>query len=378
VQSVRGFLSGNGDDARTLVVVFLRGGADGLTLVPPLADDDYHRARPRLGVSPRDAARLDELFGLHPRLRPLHTLYDAGEMCVVHAVGSEDTSRSHFEAQDLMEHGGVAAGGWLGRFLRAQTGAGEGAVGALPAVAIGSEIPASLRGAPSAAAVRTLDEFSLGTGAARLVRALEGLYALEGGSLGSAARDTLAALRRIEALRAAPYAPAGGADYPSGELGSGLLQIARLIKARVGLQAASVDLGGWDSHFTQGTLIDPLMEELARALLAFHRDLGPLLETTTIVVMTEFGRRLRENASFGTDHGRGSVMLVLGGGVHGGRVVSRWPRLAADALDGPGDLAVTTNYRDVLAAVLRRHGASEQALGRVFPGFAVDPVALYG
>jgi uncharacterized protein (DUF1501 family) len=300
----------------------------------------------------------------------LHPLYQSGDLAVIHAVGSEDTTRSHFEAQDLMEHGGLAGGGWLGRFLRARSSRG-----ALSAVAIGEELPESLRGAPSAAIVRTVDEFALGPGSARFTAALEQLYAPRRDSLGSAGRDTLEALKRLERLRGATYRPEHGARYATDDFSGALLQIARLIKARVGLQVASIDLGGWDSHFTQGTLIEPLMERLARGLAAFYRDLGSLRETTTVVVMTEFGRRLQENASFGTDHGRASVMFVLGGGVRGGRVLGRWPKLVSTALEGPGDLAVTTNYRDVLAPILARHGASD-SLGRIFPQWELAPLEL--
>lgn len=272
----------------------------------------------------------------------------------MHAAGSEDETRSHFEAQDLMEHGGPVGGGWLGRFLRFRTGAPGAGLGA---VALGKALPESLRGAP-------------GEGQAYLGE-LARLWSEETGS----ARSTLDALGRIEELRRQNYRPANGAEYPPGGFGRGLFQIAGLIKARVGLEAATIDLGGWDSHLAQSTLIDSLMDELAAGLAAFHRDLGTATATTSVVVMTEFGRRVQENASLGTDHGRGSVMLVAGGGVAGGRVVADWPGLAFDVLAGPGDLPVFHNYRDVLAAVLSRHGAGAD-LGRVFPSFELHPLDL--
>lgn len=374
MRALHGSVGGSGDDPRALVVVFLRGGADGLTLVPPMGDDDYHRLRPRLGVGERDGVRLDGLFGFHPHLAPLAPFFRSGDLAIVHAVGSEDDSRSHFEAQDFMEHGGLAAGGWLGRFLRYRRGS---LAGALSAVAVGTELPESLRGAPAASVLRSVDEFALGDNAGAVLRQLAGLYGACDDALGAAGRDTLDALRRLERLRATPYVPAGGATYPDDDFGRGLLQIARLIKARVGLEAASVDLGGWDSHVAQQTLIEPLMSRLAAGLAAFHRDLGPMMETTTVIVMTEFGRRVGENASLGTDHGRASAMMVLGGGVVGGRVLGEWPGLAADRLDGPGDLPVVTNYRDVLAPILRRHSPDAE-LRRVFPGYTLAPVPLYG
>ncbi|MEO7965228.1 MAG: DUF1501 domain-containing protein [Gemmatimonadaceae bacterium] len=374
--TARGAVALATEEERTLVVVFLRGGADGLALVPAVGDDAYHRARPRLRV-PIDgaaASRLDDLFALHPRLAPLHALYASGMMAVVHAVGSEDTTRSHFEAQDLMEHGGVTGGGWLGRFLRFRPASGSRA---LAAIAFGTRFPEVLRGAPAATVLRSLDDFSLGAGGAALARSLDGLYQREGGILTAAARDTVRALGKLEAIRGTPYRASGGATYASDELSQSLRQVAQLIKARVGLEAVSIDVNGWDSHFTQGTIIEPLMTQVAGALVAFHDDLGDAMGRTTVVVMTEFGRRVAENASLGTDHGRGSVMFVLGGGVDGGRVLGRWPGLGSDVLEGPGDVAVTTNFRDVLVPVLRRHGANDATvLGRIFPGHTVDALLL--
>jgi uncharacterized protein (DUF1501 family) len=366
--------TGNGDQRQTLVVVFLRGGADGLNLVAPLDDDGYYRSRPRIAISKQECMPLDGFYGLHPLLKPLEPAFKDGALAIIHAAGSEDDTRSHFEAQDLMEHGGLAGGGWLGRFLRAQS---DTSSSPLAAVALGKAIPECLRGAPAATVLQSLDDFSLGSNRARLTQALEKLYGSETDALAGAGRDTLQALRRIEQLRNAFYQPANGADYGRDDFSRGLLQIARLIKARVGLQAASVDLGGWDSHFSQGTLMDPLMARLAKGLSAFYRDLGPEMQHTTVIVMTEFGRRVEENSAFGTDHGRGSVMFVLGGAIKGGRVLGQWPGLSREVLEGPGDLPVTTNYRNVLAPILRRHGAGER-LGQVFPDFVLDPVPMYG
>jgi uncharacterized protein (DUF1501 family) len=358
------------DDPRTLVVIFLRGGADGLALVPPVGDDAYHVARPTIGIRARDAIRLDDRFSLHPQLASLAPLFHEGTLGVVHAVGSDDKTRSHFEAQDLMEHGGVTGGGWLGRFLRARTG---GSGGALSAVAFGTELPESLRGAPSAALLRSLDEFVLGQEHDALVSALDVLYANHGtaggplvAALGEAARNTVAATRRIQQLREVSARPTNGAAYPSDDFGHGLSEIARLIKARVGLSVATIDLGGWDSHFTQSVLTEPLMSRLAKGLTAFAADIGRAgLTNTSVVVMTEFGRRVAENASLGTDHGRGSVMFVLGAAAEGGVVRARWPGLESGLLEGPGDVPVTTDYREVLTPMLAWHGAP--AGSSVFP-----------
>ncbi|MGQ0649310.1 MAG: DUF1501 domain-containing protein [Gemmatimonadaceae bacterium] len=370
--SSQGAVAFEASDARVLVIVFLRGGADGLALVPPAGEDAYHRARPRLRVDPRQAQRLDDRFALHPRLAPLHPLFTRGDLAVVHAAGSEDSTRSHFEAQDLMEHGGVMGGGWLGRFLRFRPVAGSRA---LAAIAFGTQLPECLRGAPAATVLRSLDDFSLGDDAGRIAQSLDVWYRRERGPLADAARDTLRALHRLQTLRGAPYRPRHGANYGADDFAQALQQVAQLIKAQVGLEAVSIDLGGWDSHFTQGTLIDPLMSRLASGLAAFATDLGSLLNQTSVVVMTEFGRRVGENASLGTDHGRGSTMFVIGGGVAGGRVHGDWPGLDAAVLDGPGDLPVRNDYRDVLARVLERHGGGG-TLHRVFPGHAVRRLEL--
>jgi len=368
-----GFATGIAPRDRALVVIFLRGGADGLTLVAPVADDAYHRARPTLRVGERDGVRLDDVFALHPRLAPLIPLWASGELAIIHSVGSEDATRSHFEAQDLMEHAGGAAGGWLGRFLRLRA---IGQPGALSSVAFGTELPAALRGAPSATVLRSLGAFSLGDGAQGMLRALGELYAIERNALGRAAGDTVDALQRLERLASAPR-PITAADYPRDDFGEALRQTAQLVRARVGLEAATIDLGGWDSHFTQAQLLEPAMDRLARGLAAFRQDLGADMARTTVVVMTEFGRRVAENSALGTDHGRGSVMFALGGGVHGGRVLGGWPGLSPDILEGPGDLPVRTNYRNVLAPILSAM-AERSVVARTFPGFALEPVPLLG
>ncbi len=379
-------ISGNGDDKRTLVVVFLRGAADGLTLVAPLGDDNYRRFRPRLAVKREDAVALDGFFGLHANLRALEPAWKDGELCIIHGAGGESDTRSHFEAQELMEHGGPASGGWLARFLRTVNPTPN----PLSAVALSPTLPEVLSGAPAAAAFESLAEFSLGTlGRGRASRLpanfsheLRRLYELETDGLRDAARNTFDAIARIEAID--PQArPGNGASYDERDsFAGGLRQVAQLIKADVGLDAASVDLGGWDSHFVQKTQIEPLMLRLANGLAAFRQDLGARMATTTVVVMTEFGRRVAENSAFGTDHGRGSAMFVLGGGVKGGRVFGGlqpggpWPGLKPEMLEGPGDLPVWNNYRNVLAPVLTRHGAPAD-MARIFPDYDLKPLPLY-
>ncbi len=370
-------ISGNRDERRTLIVVFQRGAADGLSLVPPIEDDHYYRARPRLGIRKTNAVKLDDRFGLHPNLRPLEAAWKQGELAIVHACGIEDETRSHFEAQDLMEHGGVTAGGWLGRFLRTRP---AGTSGALACVAVGKALPESLLGAPSVTVMQTLNDFALGSGKADLRTPLERLYAMERGQLGAAARDTFEAITRIEAMRSVKYQPAHDATYSDDDFSKGLAQLAQLIKADVGLEAASIDIDGWDSHFTQQTQLEPLTKRLGDGLAAFHRDLGERMKSVTVVVMTEFGRTVQENSAFGTDHGRGGAMFILGGEVRGGRMHGEWRGLGQLEPRGLGssyaDLPVLNNYRNVLAPVLTRHGAGD-TLGAVFPDFALKPLGLY-
>lgn len=374
-------INGNGDQRRTLVVVFLRGAADGLALVPPLEDEHYYRARPRLGIAKAEAVRLDDRFGLHPRLQPLELAWREGDLAIVHACGTEDQTRSHFEAQDFMEHGGVVAGGWLGRFLRARPAP---ASGALACVAVGKALPECLLGAPTVTVMQNLDDFAIGGKSPAFRSQLERLYAMERGQLGAAARDTFDALVRIDAMRSTSYMAANDASYGRDDFSAGLSQVARLIRADVGLEAASIDLPGWDSHFGQQGQVESLATRLAAGLEAFRRDLGVRMATTTVIVMTEFGRTVEENSAFGTDHGRGSALMVLGGGVRGGRIHGEWRGLSPDVLErrgvleGYGDLPVWNNYRNVLASVLTRHGADAAALAAVFPDFALTPFALYG
>jgi uncharacterized protein (DUF1501 family) len=370
-------------EPRTLVVLFLRGGLDGLSAVPPVFDDDYLRARPALGVrrpKPGDAsgpAMLDDRFALSADLAALLPLYRDGRLAVVHAVGSDDDTLSHFEAQDQMEHGASRArplgGGWLGRWLRAR-----GESDPLAAVAFGEKLPESLRGAPAACAVESIDDISVSTttgdadGFASAIRALHSC----GGDAGAAtslvcgaARDSLALLARVAELR--EEKTTGGA-YPRTDLGRALSQIALLVKKDVGLRVAAVDHGGFDTHFGQGVALPPKLVEFAEALAAFDVDLGASRDRVTTVCMTEFGRRVDENASLGTDHGRASCAFVAGGGVAGGRVVGRWPGLSDADVEAPGNLRVTTDYRDLLWETLANRFGAERP-DSVFPGLVPSP-----
>jgi uncharacterized protein (DUF1501 family) len=395
VPAIRAAFSAGARDV--LVVVFLRGAADALNVIVPHGEDAYYAARPTLGIPRPDDARagqrlravdLDGFFGLHPALRPLLPAWRAGQLAAVHACGAPDESRSHFKAMELMERGAAdergPASGWIGRYLAGLPGdplpgpppqAGEGAGwGPLRAIALGEQVPRSLVGAAPASALRSIADFHLG-GDPRALGALQAalarLYAPGDDALSRSGRATLDLLTTLGALDPARYNPAGAAVYPDSDFGQGLRQVALLVKAGVGLEVAALDLGGWDTHFVQGGSegqMAGLLAQLGAGLAAFHADLQEQLEQITVVVMSEFGRRVAENGSLGTDHGHGGLMLLLGGTVAGGRVHGAWPGLAPEQLVGPGDLAVTTDYRDVLAEVcLKRAGHS--ALAEIFPSY---------
>jgi uncharacterized protein (DUF1501 family) len=365
-------------DDTTLVVVFLRGGLDGLSVVVPRGDRALREARP--GIVVPDGALLagDDRFGLHPALAPLHPFWTAGTMAAVHAVASPDLSRSHFQAQDCLERGAAStsvSSGWLDRVLAAL---GPGTT--FRAIAEGSALPRSLVGTEEKVVLRGIEDFALqGWDGVReqTVAALTALYTGLDHPVAAHAQVTLAALEAARSIAESGYAP--DAEYPSGGLADQLRDVARLIKADVGLRVVAMDVGGWDMHTWIGQVDNGDMrrqlDSLAGALAAFATDLGPALDRVTLVTMSEFGRRVAENGNAGTDHGHGGVMLLLGGGLRGGRVHGRWPGLEPDALD-QGDLAGANDYRDVLAELLRaRLGVAD--LAPIFPAHHATPVGAF-
>ncbi|MCC7361651.1 MAG: DUF1501 domain-containing protein [Anaerolineales bacterium] len=374
----------------TLVVVFLRGAADALNIVVPHGEAAYYARRPTLGIPRPDDSRaapgtrtvdLDGFFGLHPALRPLLPAWQAGHLAAVHACGAPDESRSHFRAMELMERGvddeRGPASGWIGRHLATLN---TGNASPLRAIGLGAMPQRSLSGAAPVSALRSITEFHLGGDARAAAQFQAGLATLYAGpaALDATGRETLGILNTLQTLDPTAYVPAGGARYPDSEFGLGLSQIAMLMKAKVGLEVAAIDVGGWDTHFAQGGsegLMAGLLADLGAGLAAFHADTEAQASRLTVVVLSEFGRRVQENGSLGTDHGHGSAMLLLGGHVAGGRVHGRWPGLRPEALIGPGDLAVTTDYRDVLAEVIAAR-LNNAALAEVFPGYAPRPVGV--
>jgi uncharacterized protein (DUF1501 family) len=363
-----------------VVCVFLRGAADGLNVVVPHAHDDYYALRRTIAV-PRPggkdgAIELDGQFGLHPRLEPLKAAYDAGELALVHAVGSPHPTRSHFEAQDYMETAQVgrrsASEGWLARYLRAKPAAQDSLI---RAVALASRAPLALRGYPDAIIAPRLRDFRLRSSERLepvLSRGFERLYRADAGELAERAggRALLATseLRRVFKSKPSVVFPRDTREFAD---------VAQLIRADIGLETAWIDLGGFDTHRDENGELPRQLYRLARGLEAFRAELGPELERVVVLVMTEFGRTARENGTGGSDHGHGSVMLVLGGKVQGGKVYGAFPGLRPEQLYEQRDLDVSTDFRDVLAEVCERHLAAPN-VAALFPGHAHDPARRLG
>ena len=367
--------------SKVLVVVFQRGAVDGLSMLVPHGDADYYGARAGIAIArpsgQESAIDLDGFFGLHPALSPLKPLWDERRLAAVHACGSPDTTRSHFDAQDYMESGtpGVKStpDGWLARGLAAIP---EPDASPFRAVAMGPALPRVLRGDVGAVAMSNLADFDVREAAAlagglNASKGFESLY--EQGVrdlLYGTGRETFDAVKKLKAAAPQRIQPANGAMYPRGRFGESLRQIAQLIRADVGLEVAFADSNGWDTHAAQGNERGQLalrLEEFGKGLAAFDRDLGDRMRDVVVLTMSEFGRTVRENGNRGTDHGHGTAMFVMGGAARGGKVHGRWPGLSREQLHEGRDLAVTTDFRSLFAEVAVRHlGTPRDAL---FPGF---------
>jgi len=363
---------------KRLVVIFQRGAADGLNIVIPHAEPQYYAMRPSINIPRKDVLDLDGFFGLHPSLAPLQPFWQQSHLAIVHAAGSPDPNRSHFDAQDFMESGtpGVKStdAGWLNRSLR-------NLPHSLPkspfeAIAMGPSIPRILSGLEPAIAMNNINDFSVGGGrnakASPTAATFEAMY---GHSLDtvlhSTGEETFDAVKMLKSADPAKYKPAPGATYPRGRFGDSMRQLAQLIKANLGVQVAFADIGGWDHHVNEGATqgqIANVLREFSQSLAAFWTDLGDLGEDTVIVTMSEFGRTARENGNRGTDHGHANVMFVLGGAVKGGKVYGRWPGLDQSQLYEGRDLALTTDFRQVLGEAMTRHMGNKN-LNEVFPGY---------
>jgi uncharacterized protein (DUF1501 family) len=399
---------------KTLICIFQRGAVDGLNMVVPYGEKAYYARRrtiavPAPGGNRTGAIDLDGFFGFHPALRPLHDLYARRELAVVHAVGSPHPTRSHFDAQDFMETATPGTkntrDGWLNRVLThtqcdcdgrtladarahaADHTAGQVGMAATDAnatlrgIAMGSALPVSLRGAHPALAIEDLAQFGVAGGRDPSIEStFQRQYGTGGDIVASAADEAFEAMRILKAANPLQYSPASGVQYPAGNFGRSLRQIAQLIKSDVGVEIAFADLGGWDTHQAQGGAEGQLarrFDELARGVRALYDDLGDRMNDVVILTMSEFGRTAAENGSGGTDHGHANCMLVMGGSVAGGRVLGDWPGLEREQLYEGRDLALTTDFRDVFGEIVARHLGTAD-LASVFPSYDAQPGRFRG
>lgn len=393
-----------GSRKKLLITVFQRGAVDGLNMVVPFGEADYYRARPSIAIARPGAADgaidLNGFFGLHPRMLSFKPLWDRGELAIVHASGSHDTTRSHFDAQDYMESGtpGVKStkDGWLNRYLAASAKASASANATadrsagqaahdernpLRAVALTSQMPRTLQGAAPALAMGNTADFAVADIGARA--SFEEIYqATQDQSLNGTGGEAFEAMRTLAKKTAGAYRPANGAVYPRSPFGQALQEVARLAKADVGLEIAFAESTQWDHHVNQGAATGQManrLDDFSRGIAALAQDLGDRMADTIILTMSEFGRAVAENGSRGTDHGHGNAMFVIGGGVKGREVYGKWPGLKADQRFEGRDLAVTTDFRDVFSEVVVKHlGADPATAARVFPGYAVKAPAFRG
>jgi len=372
---------------KQLVVLFQRGAADGLNIVVPFAEQNYYRMRPTIAIpEPRRssadcAVDLDGFFGLHPSLASLAPLFQKNELAIVHAAGSPDPTRSHFDAQDFMESGTpgrkATEDGWLNRALE---NIPEENVSPFRAVAMGANLPRMLRGAAPAIALPDVRQFKVMAQNSSMNHVAEGGFeAMYAQTVDHALRGTgTETFEAIDLLRKADpgkYKAENGADYGKSRLGQNLQQIGQLLKADIGTEVLFVDCGGWDNHVNEGGAqgqLSNLLRDLGQGINAFRQDMGDRMQSIVFVTMSEFGRTANENGNRGTDHGHANCMFVMGGDVKGGKVYGRWPGLNEGQLNEGRDLALTTDFRSVLGEILVKH-TGVRDLTPVFPGFDNDP-----
>jgi uncharacterized protein (DUF1501 family) len=369
-----------------IVSIFLRGGADGLTLCVPFFDNDYYTGRPTIAVPRPDSTAankgiaLDSRFAFPPAMSALYPAFQAGDLLIVHATGSVDPSRSHFDAQRFMEVGKPRdpsiVTGWLGRHLASTPPMRTTAP--LRALGLSSGLQKTLVGAPKALPIPDPPNFAIsGSAATRNERAtwLRDDYSADAEPVRSAALDALNTIQLLQLIDFVGYRTANGAVYPNTSFGRGMRSAAALIKADIGVEAIQLDLNGWDTHSNQDPLAGSMfrtMQDLAGSVGAFYADViaSGLTQKVTLVVMSEFGRNVRQNGSAGTDHGRGNCMFAVGRNIAGGRVlVNNWPGLARENLENGQDLKVTLDHRDILAEIVSNRLGNPN-LSVVFPDFA--------
>jgi uncharacterized protein (DUF1501 family) len=364
---------------KVLVAVFQRGAVDGLNMVVPFGERAYYASRPSIAIprpsQPDGALDLDGFFGLHPRMGPLVPLFKSGQLAIVHASGSHDETRSHFDAQDYMESGtpGVKAtrDGWMNRYLHARE---HENASPFRAVALAPQLPRSLQGTEPALAIGNLTQFGVHAGGATemMSTSFEAQYAAAADRLlRPTGQDAFDAVKMLKSANLGSNTPANSAEYPRSGFGEAMKQVAQLVKADLGLEVAFTELGQWDHHTNEGSSTGQIanrLDDFARGLAAFSRDLGDRMADVVVVTMSEFGRTVQENGNRGTDHGHGNAMLVMGGPIAGGRIYGRWPGLEREQLWQGRDLAITTDFRDVFAELVTGHLGARDISG-IFPGY---------
>jgi uncharacterized protein (DUF1501 family) len=382
-----------GGRRKTLIAIFQRGAVDGLNMVVPHGESAYYDLRPAIAVAKPQAGNsetvinLDGFFGVHPSLAPFKSLWDSKRLAIVHAAGSPDNTRSHFDAQDYMESATpglkATADGWLNRYLQSKPDPDRSL---FRAVSMTQLTPRAMQGKAPTLAISNLADFTIraGKSSASVQGGFEAIYdqTVNDVVLGGTGKETFEAVNYLKKVNPVQYKPENGAQYPRTPFGNSLLQIAQLIKAGVGLEVAFTDTPGlnWDTHFNEGNgrgQLGNLLQQFSNAIAALYTDLGQRMDDVVILTMSEFGRTARENGSRGTDHGHANAMFVLGNDVRGGKVYGQWPGLRSDQLYEGRDLALTTDFRDVFGEIASKHLGTSN-LQSVFPGYASTPTKFKG
>jgi len=374
---------------KTLIAIFQRGAVDGLNVVVPFGESAYYDMRPNIAVPKPNggaeaAINLDGYFGLHPALASFKSLWDSKRLAIVHASGSPDNTRSHFDAQDYMESGtpGVKStrDGWLNRYLQAKT---DESKSLFRAVSMTQQMPRAMQGKAPTLAISNLADFRIRAGQTSdsVQGGFESLYdEAVNDNLHGTGKETFEAINYLKQVNPAQYKAENGATYPTTPFGNALRQTAQLIKAGVGLEVAFADIGGWDTHVNEGNQqgqLSNLLRQFSQSIAALYTDLGQRMDDVVILTMSEFGRTARENGNRGTDHGHANAMFVVGNSVRGGKVYGQWPGLKSEQLYEGRDLALTTDFRDVFGEIAQKHlGASK--LKAVFPGYEASSSKFRG
>jgi uncharacterized protein (DUF1501 family) len=378
-----------GGRCKTLIAIFQRGAVDGLNMIVPYGERSYYDLRPSLAIPKPQAGNaeaaldLDGFFGLHPAMAPLKPFWDRKQLAIVHASGSPDNTRSHFDAQDYMESATPGRkgtpDGWLNRYLQSKT---DPPRSLFRAVSMTQTMPRILQGSSPTLAISNLKDFTIraGRSSANVQDGFEAIYdQTVNDVLGGTGKETFEAVNYLKQVNPGQYQPENGAVYPRTAFGNSLLQIGQLVKAQVGLEIAFTDIGGWDTHVNQGNARGQLavrLQDFSNGIAALATDLGKRMDDVVILTMSEFGRTVRENGNRGTDHGHANAILMISNSLRGGKVHGEWPGLKTDQLYEGRDLALTTDFRDVFAEVAQKHLGTAN-LQAVFPGYSTGKVGLF-